>query len=113
MQGMKNSVTLMGHLGADVQVTTLSTGKKVARAALATHAYRYNKKGERLQKTQWHNIVGWGRHADSMQRYMARGQLVIVHGRLIQRAYEDGQGMTRYITEVVIGSFTAAHRQAS
>jgi single-strand DNA-binding protein len=113
MQGMKNSVTLMGNLGAEVQVTTLSTGRKVARASLATHAYRYKKNGERIQETQWHNIVGWGRQAEHMAQKMTCGELVLVHGKLIQRSYQDKSGQTRYITEVIVGSFAIPHRKAS
>ena len=103
----------MGNLGANVQVTTLSTGKKVARASLATHAYHYKKNGERVQNTQWHNIVGWGLQADYMSERLSRGQLVIVHGKLVQRSYQDSTGQTRYVTEVIVGSFATPHRQAS
>lgn len=110
---MKNSVTLMGNLGTDVRVTTLTSGNKVARVSLATHEYRYNKEGERIQKTQWHNLVGWGRKAEHMGKYMVKGSLVIVHGKLIHRSYEDAQGNTRYVSEVIIGSFATPRAKAS
>jgi len=113
MQEMRNHVTLIGNLGSDVQVTELSTGAKVARVSIATNEFGKNKEGERVQSTQWHNLVGWGPKADHMARFLAKGSYVIIHGKLVHRSYEDRNGNTRYLSEVVVNHFEAPKKQAS
>jgi len=107
MQTMKNSVSLMGYLGTDVQSFTLSTGRKLARVSLATNEYFTSKSGERSQNTQWHNLTGWGSVAERMEQQLTKGALVIVEGRLVHRSYEDKNGNTRYLSEIVVGTFLA------
>ena len=65
MNALKNCVRLHGNLGKQVEVTTLNSGKKVARVSLATHEYYQNASGEKVQETQWHNLVAWGNIAGS------------------------------------------------
>ena len=113
MQQMQNRVTLVGNLGTDVQITSLSTGKKVAHATMATNEYYRNKEGERVSTTQWHRIVGWGPKAESMEKYLAKGAFVIIYGRLTHRSYEDNDGNTKYISEVLVNSFEALQKKAA
>jgi single-strand DNA-binding protein len=113
MQTMKNSVTLMGYLGSDVQCFTLSTGRKVARVSLATNEYYKDKAGERAQHTEWHNLTAWGSVAERMERQLTKGTQVIIDGKLVHRSYEDKNGNTRYLSEIIVGSFlTPASGQA-
>jgi single-strand DNA-binding protein len=104
---MKNSVSLLGHLGSDVQVFTLNTGKKVAKVSLATNEYFKNKAGERDQHTEWHNLTAWGSLAEKMEKYLTKGAQVIVEGKLVHRSYEDKNGNTRYSSEIVVSGFLA------
>lgn len=105
MQQMQNRVTLIGNLGTDVVVNTTSNGRKVARVSLATHDYRKLENGEYKQTTQWHRLVGWGAKAEHMEKILSKGSYVIVYGRLVHRSYEDKDGSTRYISEVVVREF--------
>ena len=105
MQQMQNRVTLIGNLGSDVQVSTVGENRKVARVSLATNDYRKLENGEYKQTTQWHKIVGWGAKAEQMEKVLERGSYVIVYGRLVHRSYEDKDGNTRYVSEVVVREF--------
>ena len=113
MQQMKNNVTLMGNLGSDIQLTTLDTGKKIARVSIATNDYRRDKEGEIQQFTQWHNLVGWDRCAESMEEYLSKGMYVLISGKLVHRSYEDKDGNTRYLSEVVVDTFNKLQSKAS
>ena len=113
MQQMQNRVTLIGHLGSEVQVNTLESGRKVARVSLATNDYRKLDNGEYKETTQWHRIVGWGAKAEQMEKALAKGSYVIVYGRLVHRSYEDKEGNTRYISEVVVREFDTPKSKAA
>ena len=102
---MKNSVSLMGYLGSDVQLFTLSTGRKVAKTRLATNEYFKTKSGERSQHTEWHNLTAWGPLAERMEKQLAKGVQVVIEGKLVHRSYEDKSGNTRYQSEIVVSSF--------
>jgi len=105
MQQMQNRVTLIGHLGSDIQISTVGENRKVARVSLATNDYRKLENGEYKQTTQWHRVVGWGPKAEQMEKVLAKGSYVIVYGRLVHRSYEDNEGKTRYVSEVVVREF--------
>lgn len=113
MQQMQNSVTLIGNLGSDIQVTTVKSGKKVARTSIATNEFYRDKDGNSVKSTQWHRLVAWGPKAESMEKYLAKGSHLIIHGRLVHRTYEDKDGSTRYVSEVIVNSFEALQKQAA
>jgi single-strand DNA-binding protein len=108
MQTMKNTVSLTGHLGSDVQLYTLSTGRKVAKVRLATNEFYTDKSGERAKHTEWHNIIGWGTLAEQMEKQLAKGTKVMIEGKLVHRSYQDKNGKTRYLSEIIVGSFVNA-----
>ena len=110
---MQNRVTLIGNLGTDVEVSTTSNGRKVARVTLATHDYRKLENGEYKQTTQWHRLVGWGPKAEIMEKVLAKGSYVIIYGRLVHRSYEDKEGITKYISEVVVREFDTPKAKAA
>ncbi len=110
---MHNEVTLGGNLGSSIELTRLSTGKCVARVAMATNEFYRTKEGERKKETQWHNLVAWGSTAERMQRYLTKGSYVIVHGKLIHRPFLDRDGNTRHFAEVVVREFSYAKPMAS
>lgn len=101
MNTLKNKVQLIGNLGQEPEVITLESGKKLAKFSIATNDYYYNKQGDKIQDTQWHNIIAWGKTADVIEKYVNKGQEVAIEGKLTSRSYEDNQGVKRYITEIV------------
>jgi len=101
MNNLKNHVQLMGRLGQDPEVINLDSGKKLAKFSLATNENYTNAKGEKVENTDWHNIVAWGKTADIVENYVTKGREVIIGGKLTSRSYETKEGEKRYITEVV------------
>ena len=79
----------------------LDSGKKLAKFSIATNDYYYNKAGEKIADTQWHNIIAWGKTAEIIEKYVEKGQEVAIEGKLTSRSYDDNDGIKRYITEVV------------
>jgi len=116
MNALRNQVTLMGNLGNDFELKSFSEDKKVAKAALATNSYYKNRNGEKVQETQWHNIVAWGKLAENMSTISKKGDQIMIHGRLTYRSYEDSDGKKHYITEIIVSEFmkiTKATAQAA
>ncbi|WP_435138399.1 single-stranded DNA-binding protein [Formosa sp. A9] len=102
MGTIKNHVQLIGNIGQDPIITTLESGKKVARFSLATNEHYKNAKGEKQTETSWHTIVAWGRTADIIEKYTSKGKEVGVVGKLKSRSYETKDGQTQYVIEVVV-----------
>ncbi len=101
MQNLRNQVQLIGRLGANVEMSELSTGTKKATMSLATSETYKNKSGENVTDTQWHNVIAWNSTAAYANSYLTKGTEVMVQGKLTNRSYVDKNGVTRYITEVV------------
>ncbi len=101
MNTLKNKVQLIGNLGQEPEIVNLESGKKLAKFSIATNDYYYNKSGDKVTDTQWHNIVAWGKTAEIIEKYVNKGQEVAIEGKLTSRSYEDNDGQKRYITEVV------------
>ena len=101
MNNLRNHVQLMGRLGQDPEIINLDSGKKLAKFSLATNESYTNAKGEKVENTDWHNIVAWGKTADIVENYVTKGREVIIGGKLTNRSYETKEGEKRYITEVV------------
>ncbi len=102
MSTLKNKVQLIGNLGQDPELTELENGKKVVRFSLATNETYKNSQGERIQSTQWHNMVAWGSVAEIITQYASKGKQIAIEGKLVSRSYEAETGEKKYITEVVI-----------
>ena len=106
-----NKVILVGHLGKDPEVRHLEGGVTVASFPLAT-SESYVKENKRIEQTEWHNIVMWRGLADVAQKYLTKGKLVYIEGKLRTRSYEDKEGHKRYSTEVVAESFKLLGRNS-
>ncbi len=102
MKNLSNKVQLIGNLGADPEVKQLDGGKTVAKIRLATSETYKNAAGEKVTDTQWHNLVAWGKTAQIAEQYLKKGNRVAVEGKLINRSYEDKEGIKRYVTEVLV-----------
>ena len=100
MSNLRNSVKLIGLLGKNPEVKTFESGKKMASFSIATTDSYKNQKGEKVEDTQWHNIVIGGKLADVAGQYLKKGNEVAVEGKLVHRAYETSNGEKRYITEI-------------
>jgi single-strand DNA-binding protein len=100
MKSLRNSVQLIGRLGKDPEVKVFDSGKKLASFSIATSESYKNAKGEKVEDTQWHNIVIWGKLADVAGKYLKKGAEVCVEGKLVHKAYETTSGEKRYATEI-------------
>lgn len=102
MYALKNKVQLIGNLGNNPEVKTLDGGKKMARFSVATSENYRNAKGEKVTDTQWHTLVAWGKVAEIAEKYLQKGSEIAVEGKLINRSYNDKDGVKKYITEVQV-----------
>ena len=102
MNAMKNTVQLIGHVGQDPEIKTLDGGKKLANFTIATNDSYKNDKGEKVEQTEWHKLVAWGKTAEIIEKYVIKGKEIAVEGKLTHRSYDDKNGEKRYITEVVV-----------
>jgi single-strand DNA-binding protein len=97
-----NKVTLLGYLGKD-PVMRDANGISVANFTLATNERWKDKSGEYKEATDWHNITLWGKQAENAHKFLAKGSLVYLEGKMKTRQYTDKEGVEKYITEVVVG----------
>jgi len=96
-----NKVILIGNLGKDPEVRHLDNGASVANFSIATtETYKDRNSGERVDQTEWHNIVLWRGLAEVAEKYLKKGDSVFIEGKLRTRSWEK-DGVTRYTTEVV------------
>jgi single-strand DNA-binding protein len=96
-----NKVMIIGNLGKDPDIRTTTTGQTVASFSVATSEKFKNKNGEMEERTEWHNVVLWGKQAEVARDYLHKGKSVYVEGRLQTRKWENKEGQTRYSTEVI------------
>src|ERR1700709_1446115 len=106
-----NKVILIGHLGKDPEVRSLEGGVSVASFPLAT-TETFNKDGKRIEQTEWHNIVLWRSLADVAAKFLQKGKLVYIEGKLRTRSFEDKEGLKKYTTEIVAENFTLLGRKS-
>src|ERR1700753_902240 len=96
-----NKVILVGRLGADPELKTVTGGQSVARLSLATSENWTDKQGQKQERTEWHRVVVWGKLAELCGKYLSKGRQAYIEGRLQTRSWEDQQGQKRYATEIV------------
>jgi len=96
-----NKVILIGHLGADPELSTTQQGTALAKFRLATtDTWKDRTTGERQERTEWHSIVAWDRLAQICGEYLHKGKMVYVEGSLQTRSWDDPNGQKRYKTEI-------------
>ncbi len=101
-----NKVILIGRLGKDPEVRNLENGATVANFSVATsETYKDKNTGEKKEITEWHNVVLWRNQAEVAAKYLHKGDLVYIEGKLRTRSWEK-EGVTRYTTEVVGDNMT-------
>jgi single-strand DNA-binding protein len=96
-----NKVILIGNLGKDPEVRHLENGATVANFTLATTESYKNKDGNKVEQTEWHNIVLWRGLAELAEKYLRKGQSIYIEGKIRTRSWEDKEGSKRYTTEII------------
>lgn len=102
---MVNKVILIGNLGRDPEIKELESGTKIAKFSLATNENFKDRNGEWQQRTEWHNIVLWSNLAERAEKYLHKGSMIFIEGKLGTRKWQDENGNDRYTTEVTGLSF--------
>lgn len=97
---LRNKVTLIGHTGKEVEIFNFENGSRKASVTLATNDYYINANGEKVEETQWHNLVAFGKTAEIMEKYMPKGKEIAIEGKLVYRSYDDKDGVKRMIPEI-------------
>jgi len=105
MNIMRNRVQLIGRLGKDPEMKKFESGKVTVRIVVATSENYKNENGDLVTTTQWHPVVAWGRTAENMAKFLKKGSEVVINGKLTHRSYEDKEGVTKYVTEVLTDEF--------
>lgn len=101
-----NKVILLGIVGKDPEIRVLESGRKVANFQLATSETYKDKNGEKVENTEWHNVVFWGPVADVFEKYVKKGTQLYMEGKLRTRSYESKEGVKKNITEVLGDTIT-------
>jgi single-strand DNA-binding protein len=99
MKSLRNSVQLIGRLGKDPEVKMFGEKKKASFSIATADSYK-NAKGEKVEDTQWHNIVIWGGLATVAEKYLKKGNEVAIEGKLVHRVYETSAGEKKFFTEI-------------
>jgi len=96
---LRNKITLIGRTGKDVEIVNFENGK-IAKVSLATSDHYTNSLGEKVEETQWHNLVVPGKLADIMEKYVDKGKEIAVEGKVQYRTWDDKSGAKHYMTEI-------------
>ncbi len=96
-----NKVILVGNVGKDPETRYLEGGTVVSRFPMATSEVYKNRAGEKIENTEWHNIVAWRGLAEIVEKYVKKGSQLYIEGRIKNRSYTDKEGNTRYTTDIV------------
>ena len=102
MSGSVNKVILVGRLGKDPEIKSTPSGTTVAKFSMATDERFTDRSGEKQERTEWHNIVAWGKLAEICGQYLKKGKLIFLEGSLRTDSWEDKEsGQKKYRTEIV------------
>jgi single-strand DNA-binding protein len=100
-----NKVYLIGNLTQDPEFKTLPSGSSVASFSLATNRTWTDKQGQRQETAEYHNVVAYGKQAETISQYLKKGSLLFVEGRLQTRSWEAQDGQKKYRTEIIVDTF--------
>jgi single-strand DNA-binding protein len=111
MRGL-NRVTLIGNLGKDPDVQYLEGNVSMAKFPLATTEMFKERSGKMGTQTEWHNIILWRGLADLAQKFLHKGSLIYLEGRLRTRSWEDREGHKKFVTEIMADNFIMLDRRS-
>jgi len=113
MYALKNKVQLIGNVGNVPEIKNLENNQKMARFSLATNETYRNQKNEKIQETQWHNLVAFGKIAELCEQYLSKGTEVAIEGKLNHLDYTDANGVKRYLTEIQVNEILILEKKVS
>ncbi|MFT7588363.1 MAG: single-strand DNA-binding protein [Limisphaerales bacterium] len=96
-----NKVILVGNLGKDPEVQYLESNTALARFSVATSESYKNKEGQRIDQTEWHNVVLWRGLAEVAEKFLRKGSRVYIEGKIKTRSWDDKDGNKKYTTEII------------
>jgi len=97
-----NKAFILGRVTQDPRVRSLPSGQLVANFGIATNRFFYTSDKQKMERTEFHNIVAFNRPAEIVQQYLKQGSLVLVEGRLQTRSWDDKEGTRKYRTEIIV-----------
>lgn len=104
---MVNVAHLIGNVGKDPEVRTTASGQQIASFSLATSQRWKDREGNKQEKTEWHNVVAWGKLADIVARFVTKGSKLYIQGRIETQSWDDKEsGQKRYKTQIVADQMT-------
>jgi single-strand DNA-binding protein len=107
-----NKVILVGRLGKDPEIRSVPSGTSVAKFTLATDEKFTDRSGEKQERTEWHNIVAWGKLAEICGQYLKKGKLIYIEGSIRTDSWDDKEsGQKRYRTEIIANSMQMLDRR--
>jgi single-strand DNA-binding protein len=101
-----NKVILIGNVGKDPEIRHMENGTSKATFPLATTETYRDREGQRMEQTEWHNIVLWRGLAELAEKYIRKGKQLYIEGKLRTRSWEDRDGNKRYTTEIIADNIT-------
>jgi single-strand DNA-binding protein len=110
---MLNKVLLIGNLGQDPEERSLENGTEISRFSLATSETYKDRNGEKVEKTEWHKVVAFGKTAEVCNRYLTKGSQVHVEGKIQTRRFTDKEGVERYMTEIILNNLVMLGKKGS
>ncbi|RLD47128.1 MAG: single-stranded DNA-binding protein [Bacteroidetes bacterium] len=113
MKNLRNSVTLIGHLGDTPEFKELDNGTTLAKFAIATDESYKNKSGEKVDATEWHNLIVWGAQAKTVRDYLKKGSKVMIEGRLTTETWDNKEGVKQYRSQIVVNDFLMLDKKQS
>ena len=102
MNALRNKVQLIGRLGQEPEVLTFDDGGKIAKFSMATDDSYKDKQGQKVERTQWHNVIVRGGLVNIVENYVTKGQEIAIEGKLTSRSWDDKDGNKRSVTEVMV-----------
>ena len=113
MAGSVNKVILVGRLGKDPELRSIPSGTSVAKFSLATDDRFTDKAGEKQERTEWHNIVVWGKLAEICGQYLRKGRLVYIEGSIRTDSWDDKEtGVKKYRTEIIANTMQMLEKKS-
>jgi single-strand DNA-binding protein len=110
MNSLQNTVNLIGRIGIKPVIRTFTNGVKLAKFSLATNETIYDPNGKSI-KTQWHNIVAWGKKAELIEKYVRKGQMLAIEGKLINKVLTDLNGKKSKLTQIQVEEILLINQQ--
>lgn len=100
-----NQAILVGRVGNDPEIRTTQGGDKCANISLATSERWNDKNGNKQERTEWHRCVIWGKLAEVVEKYVQKGDQLLLQGKIQTRKWQDSSGNDRWSTEIVLSGF--------